>query len=402
MRDMLLAHHGLVGSGGASGVGHGPVDLDVEVHGLPLDALERILVRLGPVNLVGRAFSVFKLSLGGADIDVSLPRRDSRVRPGHRGIRAQGDPWLGLVEAARRRDLTVNAIAFDPLSDELVDPFHGEADLKRRLLRAVDPATFTEDPLRALRVPQFAARFRFDVDPALRELCGSVPVHELPAERIHGELRKLLMLPSAPSWGLRVGVEASLWRRLHPALAQRDWEPVYRAVDQAVAARDGVLAGQPGRAEALMLCALLHPVDPGQLESVFDRLDVHSAAGFSLRGAVQGALARAPALTAPIPDGALRTLAREARRMGGLRLWLALAQALGRDCAGPARRAEELGVGLEPPGPLVSGRDLKALGMAPGPDMGVLLEELYLRQLEEGIQDSAVLLEGLGPAPRGP
>jgi len=394
VRDMLLERYGLSPDVGPDGGGL-PIDLDVEVHGLSARRLEAILGRLGPVNLVGKSFMVFKLTIDGADLDVSLPRRDSRVRAGHRGIQVHGDPHLGLVEAARRRDLTVNAIALDPLTGELVDPFDGQRDLRRRLLRAVDPTTFTEDPLRALRVPQFAARFRFDVDPALRELCASVPVHELPAERIHAELRKLLLLPREPSWGVRVGVEARLWRRVHPALERDDWDAVCLAVDRAAVLRDGGLFTRGARAEALMLSAFVGGVLPSALSDLLDRLDVFTLSRFPLRSAVLAALGRSPDLRAPLDDGALRLLAREAQDVGGVRLWLAVAQAHGSDCAEPAARAEQLEVGLRAPERLVLGRHLKALGIPAGPEMGVLLEGLYLRQLTEGIQDRDHLLEGL-------
>jgi tRNA nucleotidyltransferase (CCA-adding enzyme) len=393
VRDWLLERHGLLAA--APGRARAPLDLDVEVHGLAAERLEAILTALGPVSLVGRAFSVWRMSYAGVELDVSLPRRDNKVRPGHRGIRAVGDPSMGLAEAARRRDLTVNAIAYDPLTDEIVDPFDGEGDLRRRLLRAVDPDTFTEDPLRALRVPQFAARFRFTVDPALLALCARVPIHELPAERIHGELRKLLLLPSEPSWGLRVGVTAQLWRRVHPALEQHDWEPIYRAVDRAVPLRDGVMAGQLGRSEALMLGALLHRVERASLEGLLDRLDVHRAAGFPLRAALLASLERVPTLARPLGDGQLRLLAREAQRGGGLRLWLALAQALGRPWGAEAARAEALGVGRQAPEPVIRGRHLRERGLAPGPQMGALLERLYVRQLTEGIEDPELLLAEL-------
>jgi tRNA nucleotidyltransferase (CCA-adding enzyme) len=394
VRDMLLHRYGVL-EGGASGPGPAVLDLDVEVHGLPARALEAVLRRLGPVNLVGRAFSVWRTRIDGADVDVSLPRRDSRVGAGHRGIRAVGDPWLGIEEAARRRDLTVNAIAYDPLRDQIEDPFDGARDLRERRLRAVDPQTFGEDPLRALRVPQLAARLRFEVAPSLLALCATMPVRELPPERVHGELRKLLMMPLEPSWGLRVGQEAGLWERVHPALRFEDPEGTYAALDRAAAIRDARLQGQPGRAEASMLCSLLATVPRASLEPLLDRLDVHRVQGFPLRQAVLATLARAPSLAAPMGDGALRRCAREAQQLGGLRLWLAVAEALGNDCAGLARRAELLGVGLAAPEPLVKGRDLTALGVAPGPELGRLLERLYQRQLDEGIEDQRVLLTGL-------
>ena len=117
-------------------------DLDVEVHSLDEDRLAEILRRMGRVNVVGRSFGVYKLTVGAHTLDVSLPRRDSKVGPGHRGIAISGDPHMGIVEAARRRDLTVNAMLYDPLTGETLDPHGGLVDLAARRLREVDCARF--------------------------------------------------------------------------------------------------------------------------------------------------------------------------------------------------------------------------------------------------------------------
>src|SRR5205814_800427 len=109
-------------------------DLDIEVYGIRSDALRPLLERFGRLEAVGESFQVYKLG----EIDVSLPRRESKTGRGHRGFDVVGDPDLSPTEAARRRDFTVNAIARDPLTDEIVDPFHGRADIERRILRAVD------------------------------------------------------------------------------------------------------------------------------------------------------------------------------------------------------------------------------------------------------------------------
>ena len=186
-------------------------DYDVEVFDLPLEGLERVLAEAGRVDAVGQAFRVFKLSgvpgVPGA-VDVTLPRRDSKVAAGHRGIAVAGDPTLTVEEAARRRDFTINAMLFDPASEALLDPWNGRADLEARLLRAVDARTFGEDPLRALRAVQFAARYELGVDPATAELCASMPIRELPAERVFGEIEKLLL--KAPSALARPGAAEGL------------------------------------------------------------------------------------------------------------------------------------------------------------------------------------------------
>src|SRR5262249_2523502 len=89
-------------------------DLDLEGFGVPADRLREILEAFGPVNAVGESFTVYKVG----DIDVSLPRRESKTGRGHKGFTVAGDPSMSIEDAARRRDFTINAIAWDPLTDE--------------------------------------------------------------------------------------------------------------------------------------------------------------------------------------------------------------------------------------------------------------------------------------------
>ena len=158
-------------------------DYDVEVFSLPSERLEPVLAKHGRVDAVGQAFRVYKLSgvegVPGA-LDVALPRRDSKVGPGHRGIAVEGDPGLSVEEASRRRDFTVNAMLFDPATGEILDRWGGRRDLDARVLRAVDARTFGEDPLRALRAVQFAARYELAVDETTAALCAAMPLEELP------------------------------------------------------------------------------------------------------------------------------------------------------------------------------------------------------------------------------
>ena len=222
-------------------------DWDVEVFGLPAERLEGVLASAGRVDAVGQSFRVYKLSgvegVAGA-LDVSLPRRDSKVGPGHRGIGVTGDPSLPVAEAARRRDFTINAMLLDPATGELVDPWGGRADLEARRLRAVDASTFGDDPLRALRALQLAARFELQVDEATARLCASMPLGELPADRVFGEIEKLLLKARRPSLRARAR------------------------------ARVGNAGGDRARARA----AGRHPPGPG-VASRRRRLDAHAAGG---------------------------------------------------------------------------------------------------------------------------
>ena len=189
-------------------LGRETTDADVEVYGVSADHLHDLIAGLFPgrVNTVGRAFGVFKVHLRtDIDLDVSLPRSDSKTGAGHRGFTVSGDPFLGFAEASRRRDFTVNALACDPLTGELLDAHGGLGDLRTRTLRAVDARTFPDDPLRAWRAYQFAARLAFHLDPETVELVTTMvrrgDLAELSKERVTDEIGKLLAAPQ-PSHGL--------------------------------------------------------------------------------------------------------------------------------------------------------------------------------------------------------
>ena len=159
-----------------------PKDIDLEVYGISAEPLRALLERLDHVSTVGESFTVYKVG----PIDVALPRRESKTGRGHRGFTITGDPQLPVEEAARRRDFTINAIAWDPLTQEYLDPHGGREDLERRVLRAVNMATFGDDSLRVLRAIQLAARFELTVDDGTKSLCRSIRLDDLPAERIWG------------------------------------------------------------------------------------------------------------------------------------------------------------------------------------------------------------------------
>src|SRR5258705_8451210 len=156
-------------------MGQEPKDWDVEVYGVEPAALRALLDEFGPVNVVGEAFTVYKL---GPDLDVSLPRRERKSGRGHRAFVIEGDPSMTFEEAARRRDFTVNAILQDPLTGEIIDPFGGQEDLEMAILRAVAVETFPEDSLRVLRAAQLAARFEFRVHPDTVELCRTIDLSD--------------------------------------------------------------------------------------------------------------------------------------------------------------------------------------------------------------------------------
>lgn len=396
-------------------------DIDLEVFGLDADALRALLETFGRVNTVGESFTVYKI----AGLDVSLPRRESKTGRGHRGFTVEGDPALTFADAASRRDFTINAIGWDPLTDEYLDPFDGRGDLGRRRLRMVDPATFGDDSLRVLRAIQFAARFDLVLDEATADVCRALPLDDLPAERVWAELEKLLLLAERPSIGLRLardlGVLEKLWPELVPLAdtpQDAEWHPegdvwthTLMVVDEAARRKEALTRPEQ---VSLMLGALLHDIGKpattavidGRVRSpahesaggapaarMLDRLNVHTMDGYDVRGRVlelvqlhmiPGAWQKADP---PVLDGAFRRMAR--RTNLALLARLAEADCTGRgghfDCSASRwflERAERLGVEHEPPPPLLRGRDLIALGMAPGPQMGEILRAVYDLQLD--------------------
>lgn len=214
-------------------------DADVEVYGVPATILRELLEELfaGRVHDVGRAFSVYKIALDDTHtLDVSLPRRDSKTGKGHKGFDVVGDPNMSVEDATRRRDFTINALLADPLTGEIIDPFGGMRDLAGGVLRAVNPATFVEDPLRVYRALQFAARFTLTPDTKtlelLRQMISRGDVDELPKERITEEIRKVLLKAEKPSIGFNLARSIGILERDYPELwalgstpQEPEWHP---------------------------------------------------------------------------------------------------------------------------------------------------------------------------------
>jgi tRNA nucleotidyltransferase (CCA-adding enzyme) len=348
-------------------------DWDIEVFGLTVDHLSAALAPLGRVDEVGRSFGVLKLRKGPLELDISVPRRDTRVGVGHRGIQATADPTMTPTEACRRRDLTINAILMDPETGRIVDPFGGRADLERRVLRAVDDQTFLEDPLRALRVVQFAARFGFEVDPGLVRLGRAAALDELPNERVEGEWRKFLVRGRHLSRGLTYARQADLLARLFPSLL---------APPDLGAALDRMVPVRPTDPIDAYVVALATWLAPGPHEAAvhaLDRLGVKRIGGVNVRDRALAARAHhADPLTT---DAELRWLSTRAPT----RATLAVREAWS-GMPSPWARCAALGLDDGPPAPLLQGRDLAGL-LQPGPAMGRILAATYADQLDGAITD---------------
>lgn len=392
-------------------------DLDIEVYRIEPAKLVELLGDEFELNLVGEAFGVIKIK--HIPIDVSIPRREAKIGRGHRGFLVDSDPEMSVREAALRRDFTINAMAFDPLTGELIDPFRGCRDLKRGVLKHTS-VRFVEDPLRVLRAMQFAARFDLTVAGETVELCSSIEPEGLAPERVFGEWKKLVVEGVRPSRGLEF-LRSSGWTVYYPELhaligSEQDpgFHPEGDVWNHTLAAMDGFArerSGDPREDLVVGLAVLCHDFGkPGTTEVVDERIRSfgHEEAGEPPTREFLGRMTRERDLIenvvalvaehmkvqalydAGASDRAIRRLARRVGRIDRL-VRVARADRLGiarepRDDFPAGRwlleRAGELEVRDAAPKPIVQGRHLLEMGYSPGPLFGEILDACYEAQLD--------------------
>lgn len=247
-------------------------DIDIEVHGISEEELEKILSEFGNIKFFGSSFGVYSIS--GINADISLPRSERKIGNGHRDFEIVVDPFIGIKEAARRRDFTINAIMEDILTGEIIDPFNGSSDMCAGIIKHVDDKTFIEDPLRVLRAAQFSARFDFKIAPETIELCKTIDLSALSSERIEIEMKKALLKSKKPSLffeNLRKMNQLGYWFKELEQLIDLEQNPDYHpegdvwthtmiVLDNAAKFRHEV-----SDAYSFMLFALMH--DLGKIET---------------------------------------------------------------------------------------------------------------------------------------
>lgn len=249
-------------------------DFDIEIYGLEADEVEEIVSTFGSVKDVGKAFGILKLQhQGGMELDISMPRTDSKIGEGHRGFEVKVDPGMSIAEAAKRRDFTFNALSKDPLTGEIFDPYGGVLDLRKHELRITDEERFRDDPLRLLRGAQFVGRFGLEAVPETLEVFKSmVPeLGEISKERVCEEWEKLLLKSKKPSKGLNLLREIGVVESYYPELAaminceqEFEWHPEGDVWVHTLLVVDGAkeivqmnkLKGETAR--VVMLAALCH------------------------------------------------------------------------------------------------------------------------------------------------
>jgi tRNA nucleotidyltransferase (CCA-adding enzyme) len=409
-----------------------PKDYDIEVYNIPAERLKELASSFGSVNEVGVAFGILKVRFGDIDVDVSLPRRESKTGRGHRDFAVSADPHMSVQEAARRRDFTFNSLAKDILTGEIYDYFGGIEDIKQRILRVTDEERFRDDPLRVLRGVQFVGRFGLKVDDRtaviMREMRSELK--HLPKERLREEWVKLFLKSRKPSLGLQAAMEWGIFHEMHTEIIELpktpqepEWHPegdvwihTLMVVDEAAKiVEQEQLKGN--EALVVMLAAFCHdfgkPITTQEIGGKIRALG-HEEAGMEPANKFLSAIGIEASLRDPIvklvaehlkpsifyiqevqkgervTDGAIRRLAVRIYPATLRQLVLvAKADHLGR---GPfvdphepekslmlldypagewlLKRAAELGVYEAKPEPVLFGRDLVALGFKPGPLFG--------------------------------
>ncbi len=414
-------------------------DLDLEVHQLTIEQLESILKLFNSVIMVGKTFGVLRIV--GLDADWSLPRKDSKGRKPTVSI----DPFMGIEEACRRRDLTMNAMAIN-LNEigsklHIIDPYGGIEDIKKRQLRAVDTILFLEDPLRFFRVMQFIARFEMLPDTSLTQLCKTMNLKDaetnttLARERIYEEIKKMLLKSRCPSHGLRWLESIGRLDEFFPELAatiktpQRpDYHPEGTVFEHTMQALDAAaqITYYESDDEKLMIMFGVLCHDLGKVTTTNNDLQAigHDEAGVDISKALLKRITEDQFLIKAVcklvryhlapfalidqnaqPKAYKRLAAKIAPEISMRQLGIvALADRQGRNemCPEPLTNkfhndykafleyAEQASVVHKPEAPVLLGRHLLGT-ISPGPELGKLLDLAYQIQIDEGITDVDVL-----------
>ena len=251
-------------------LGMRPKDFDVATNATP-DDVQRLFRR---ARIIGRRFQIVHVMFGPETIEVSTFRAPAST---HQETDAHGRVLRDNIfgehhEDAARRDFTINALYYDPLSDTVLDYHDGVKDLQQQMIRMIgDPAQrYREDPVRMLRVVRFAAKLRFKVDPKtiapVRELAELIV--NVPEARLFDEMVKLLQsgqalrgLQGLRDQGLHHGCLPLVDIVLAPEGSPDEQEQALRFIEQALSATDARVAeGKPISVGFLFACLLWNPV----------------------------------------------------------------------------------------------------------------------------------------------
>ena len=343
---------------------------------------------------MGRAFGVIHLAHKGFSLDFSFPRTESKVGEGHRGFLVQTHTHLSFREAAYRRDFTINAMGMKLPDLVLEDPYGGRDDLEKRILRHVSPA-FVEDSLRVLRGVQFASRFHLTLAPETTSLCRTLSIEDLSYERIFEEFKKWLLKPGKPSLGLQAFLDMDL-NRFFPEIQPLNgsWELLGSFLD---AIHESFVSFSATDQLILAFTALLSENKEEQaisrfLERITNEIKI-------LRGVPL--LWKEVSTWKPERENlAESSIRRLSLRLGGLELLECYSLAAPYNTKEEKEliviplmeKAKEIGVYINPPEPILTGKMLMDLGFKPGKFFGELIQESFELQLDGILKTEADVL----------
>ena len=388
--------------------GVAPQDIDIATSATP-EQVQALFTRTVPV---GAAFGVVLIIENGHQFEVATFRSDDAYVDGRRPTSVRyGSP----EEDARRRDFTINGLFFDPLADQIIDYVGGRTDIERKLVRTIgEPQDrFTEDKLRLLRCVRFAANLGYDIEPAtfdaVKQMAAEIQV--VSAERIRDELIKVLTRPHAGR-GLELLEASGLLREILPEIAAMKGveQPPEFHPEGDVFTHTALMLDRlpPNPSVVLAFAVLLHDVGkPPTFERAPDRIrfSEHDRVGAEM---AENILRRLRFSNDQIEK--IVICVREHMRFQFVKEMRAakLKRILARetfpdelelhriDCASSHRNLEnyeflktkvaEMPPEVVKPAPLLTGHDLLALGLKPGPAVGRILREAEELQLEERLQ----------------
>jgi len=420
-------------------------DVDILITHHPVEDIIKKIKPNGKVDLVGKSFGIIKFTINGKTYDLALPRKDvpkGTGIKGHKDFVISADPNLPLKKDLERRDFRCNSIALRLVDNKLIDPFHGASDIQAKIIRLTNSSAFPDDPLRVLRVSRFSSVLEFSVDPEIYEISADIDLSGLSVERINEEIFKILLFSPLPSVGLEELFKLNALRQLFPELysltlsiqdplfhPEKDrygnhtvWYHTKLTVDQAKRLADFAQLSQEKKL-ALLLASLYHDVGKpstaqweykrGRMvitnnghdvlsekitKKIFNRFRIFSWNGYNLRKTILSLIRchhRASELwqnREVVTKKAFNRLASDTNGEIDLLVYLDAADRAGRR-EKPAkeldeegrwllRKFKELNVTKESIKPLIMGRDLIKMAVAPGPLMGKILKKLYQLQLD--------------------
>jgi tRNA nucleotidyltransferase (CCA-adding enzyme) len=356
-------------------LGYPNFDLDLVVEG---DAVElaQLLTETGQAKLLAhKRFGTAKLRYDDFTLDLATARRETYARPGALPSVTPGT----LTDDLIRRDFSINAMAVSLVANnygELVDPYQGRSDLEHHLIRVLHPGSFTDDATRILRGVRYEQRFGFQFEAQTADLLErDIPMLDtISGDRIRHEL-ELILKEQRPELPIKRLGELGVLARIHPSLKGDGW----------IAERFGKARRlkKPAQLPSLYFCLLIYSFNETDIEQLLVRLNVPGKLSRAIRDTLR-LKTRLPLLDKPslkpsqiyylltkyeplaIQANAIATESQTARR--SLQLFLTKLRYV--------RTA-------------LNGDELKKLGVAPGPEMGRVLQILHKAKLDGEIRTRA-------------